>query len=148
MMTKDVNKSIRLYFDYTMKKHVNICGNVLLNIMHSLGFVLLLKARQLGKIFSGWVHDLDTGNYILLKYLFKVITIFDYFISGKTEFQTTQLNRARRTVQFERRPSQRYARRQSHVLRERQKYINILIIYILYNNNHLFYNICIILNLF
>ncbi|XP_012254408.1 band 4.1-like protein 5 isoform X2 [Athalia rosae] len=40
--------------------------------------------------------------------------------SGKTEFQTTQLNRARRTVQFERRPSQRYARRQSHVLRERQ----------------------------
>ncbi|XP_050440613.1 band 4.1-like protein 5 isoform X2 [Adelges cooleyi] len=41
--------------------------------------------------------------------------------SGKTEFQTTQLNRARRTVQFERRPSQRYARRQSHVLRERQK---------------------------
>lgn len=41
--------------------------------------------------------------------------------SGKTEFQTTQLNRARRTVQFERRPSQRYARRQSHVLRERQR---------------------------
>ncbi|XP_044014509.1 band 4.1-like protein 5 isoform X2 [Aphidius gifuensis] len=41
--------------------------------------------------------------------------------SGKTEFQTTQFNRARRTVQFERRPSQRYARRQSHVLRERQR---------------------------
>ncbi|PSN44256.1 hypothetical protein C0J52_04841 [Blattella germanica] len=41
--------------------------------------------------------------------------------SGKTEFQTTQQNRARRTVQFERRPSQRYARRQSHVLRERQR---------------------------
>lgn len=41
--------------------------------------------------------------------------------SGKTEFQTTQLNRARRTVQFERRPSQRYARRQSHVLREKQR---------------------------
>ncbi|RZF38174.1 hypothetical protein LSTR_LSTR005535 [Laodelphax striatellus] len=41
--------------------------------------------------------------------------------SGKTEFQTTQTNRARRTVQFERRPSQRYARRQSHVLRERQR---------------------------
>ncbi|KAG7210895.1 hypothetical protein KM043_016275 [Ampulex compressa] len=43
--------------------------------------------------------------------------------SGKTEFQTTQLNRARRTVQFERRPSQRYARRQSHVLRERQRQV-------------------------
>lgn len=41
--------------------------------------------------------------------------------SGKTEFQTTQQNRARRTVQFERRPSQRFARRQSHVLRDRQK---------------------------
>lgn len=41
--------------------------------------------------------------------------------SGKTEFQTTQQNRARRTVQFERKPSQRYARRQSHVLREKSK---------------------------
>lgn len=50
--------------------------------------------------------------------------------SGKTEFQTTQQNRARRTVQFERRPSQRYARRQSHVLRERQRleFIYILLI--------------------
>lgn len=41
--------------------------------------------------------------------------------SGKTEFQTAHQSRARRTVQFERRPSQRFARRQSHVLRERQK---------------------------
>ncbi|EEB14590.1 Radixin, putative [Pediculus humanus corporis] len=41
--------------------------------------------------------------------------------SGKTEYQTTQQNRARRTVQFERKPSQRYARRQSHILREKQK---------------------------
>ncbi|XP_014251904.1 band 4.1-like protein 5 isoform X7 [Cimex lectularius] len=41
--------------------------------------------------------------------------------SGKTEFQTTQLNRARRSVQFERKPSQRYARRQSHVLREKNR---------------------------
>ena len=30
-------------------------------------------------------------------------------------------SRARRTVQFERRPSQRYARRQSHVVREKEK---------------------------
>ena len=43
--------------------------------------------------------------------------------SGKTEFQTTQQSRARRTVQFERRPSQRFARRQSHVLRERQRVV-------------------------
>lgn len=43
--------------------------------------------------------------------------------SGKTEFQTSHQNRARRTVQFERRPSQRFARRQSHVLRERQKQV-------------------------
>lgn len=41
--------------------------------------------------------------------------------SGKTEFQAAHQSRARRTVQFERRPSQRFARRQSHVLRERQK---------------------------
>lgn len=43
--------------------------------------------------------------------------------SGKTEFQTNHQNRARRTVQFERRPSQRFARRQSHVLRDRQRQI-------------------------
>ena len=41
--------------------------------------------------------------------------------SGRTEFQTTQQSRARRNVQFERRPSQRFASRQSHLLRERQK---------------------------
>ncbi|XP_037945789.1 band 4.1-like protein 5 isoform X2 [Teleopsis dalmanni] len=41
--------------------------------------------------------------------------------SGRTEFQTTQQSRARRTVQFERRPSQRFASRQSHLLRERQR---------------------------
>lgn len=50
---------------------------------------------------------------------FRMGSRFQY--SGKTEYQTTQLNRARRTVQFERRPSQRFARRQSHVLREREK---------------------------
>jgi hypothetical protein len=51
----------------------------------------------------------------------KFYTFFLY--SGKTEFQTTQQNRARRSVQFERKPSQRYARRQSHVLRERYRWV-------------------------
>ncbi|XP_037028914.1 band 4.1-like protein 4B isoform X2 [Bradysia coprophila] len=41
--------------------------------------------------------------------------------TGRTEIQATQQSRPRRSVQFERRPSQRFARRQSHVLRERQK---------------------------
>ncbi|XP_025830955.1 band 4.1-like protein 5 isoform X2 [Agrilus planipennis] len=41
--------------------------------------------------------------------------------SGRTEYQSTYQARARRTVQLERRPSQRYGRRQSHVLRERQQ---------------------------
>lgn len=41
--------------------------------------------------------------------------------SGRTEYQSTQQNRARRTVQLERRPSQRYGRRQSHVLRDRER---------------------------
>lgn len=48
-----------------------------------------------------------------------IISLINY--SGRTEYQTTQTNRARRSVQFERRPSQRYARRQSHVVRERQQ---------------------------
>ncbi|XP_065167238.1 band 4.1-like protein 5 isoform X2 [Atheta coriaria] len=39
--------------------------------------------------------------------------------SGRTEYQSTHQNRARRTVQLERRPSQRYGKRQSHVLREK-----------------------------
>ncbi|XP_022117162.2 band 4.1-like protein 5 [Pieris rapae] len=52
---------------------------------------------------------------------FRMGSRFQY--SGKTEYQTTQQNRARRTVQFERRPSQRFARRQSHVLREREKQV-------------------------
>ncbi|XP_075154010.1 erythrocyte membrane protein band 4.1-like yurt isoform X2 [Haematobia irritans] len=41
--------------------------------------------------------------------------------SGRTEFQATNQSRARRTVQFERRPSQRFASRQSHLMRDRQK---------------------------
>ncbi|VEN43139.1 unnamed protein product [Callosobruchus maculatus] len=41
--------------------------------------------------------------------------------SGRTEYQSTYQNRARRTVQLERKPSQRYGRRQSHVLRERER---------------------------
>ncbi|KAF2358452.1 FERM C-terminal PH-like domain [Trinorchestia longiramus] len=41
--------------------------------------------------------------------------------SGRTEFQNTLTQRARRTCQFERRPSQRFARRQSHVVREKHR---------------------------
>ena len=41
--------------------------------------------------------------------------------SGRTEFQNTVVSRTRRTVQFERRPSQRYARRQSHAIREKNR---------------------------
>ncbi|KAJ8972696.1 hypothetical protein NQ314_000063 [Rhamnusium bicolor] len=41
--------------------------------------------------------------------------------SGRTEYQSTYQNRTRRTVQLERKPSQRYGRRQSHVLRERER---------------------------
>ena len=43
--------------------------------------------------------------------------------SGRTEFQNTLTGQRsrRQAVQFERRPSQRYARRQSHVLREKDR---------------------------
>lgn len=50
---------------------------------------------------------------------FTVISPFRY--SGRTEFQNTVTSRSRRVVQFERRPSQRYARRQSHVIREKER---------------------------
>ncbi|XP_043224843.1 band 4.1-like protein 5 isoform X1 [Amphibalanus amphitrite] len=41
--------------------------------------------------------------------------------SGRTEYQTTYQNRARRTVQFERRPSKRYSVRESHIIRQKLK---------------------------
>ncbi len=41
--------------------------------------------------------------------------------SGRTEFQNTVVSRSRRVVQFERRPSKRYERRQSHVIREKDR---------------------------
>ena len=40
--------------------------------------------------------------------------------SGRTEFQTSVSTEPRRKVQFERKPSTRYARRQSHTIRETQ----------------------------
>ncbi|XP_040578390.1 uncharacterized protein [Lepeophtheirus salmonis] len=51
------------------------------------------------------------------------IDVFNHYkkLIGRTEFQNTvSSSRTRRTVSFERRPSQRYARRQSHVLREKE----------------------------
>ena len=40
--------------------------------------------------------------------------------SGRTEFQTTVSTEPRKKVQFERKPSTRYARRQSHLIKESQ----------------------------
>lgn len=47
--------------------------------------------------------------------------MFNCLNSGRTEVQTIVQNRSRRTVQFERKPSQRYARRQSLVLKEKHR---------------------------
>lgn len=37
-----------------------------------------------------------------------------FLLSGKTEYQTTKANKARRSASFERRPSRRYSRRTMH----------------------------------
>nr|XP_006824921.1 PREDICTED: band 4.1-like protein 5-like [Saccoglossus kowalevskii] len=41
--------------------------------------------------------------------------------SGRTEYQTAKQNKSRKSIQFERRPSQRFSRRPSHAKREAMK---------------------------
>ena len=43
-----------------------------------------------------------------------------FYFSGKTEYQTTKTNKARRSTSFERRPSKRYSRRTLQVKGEMQ----------------------------
>ncbi len=43
-----------------------------------------------------------------------VIILVLVFFSGRTEFQTAKTNKSRRSMQFERRPSQRFSRRASY----------------------------------
>ncbi|MBN3306540.1 E41L5 protein, partial [Amia calva] len=57
--------------------------------------------------------------------------------SGKTEYQTTKANKARRSASFERRPSRRYSRRTMQ-LRELQFYLILLCVTQMYINAILF----------
>ena len=52
-----------------------------------------------------------------------IILIFNLFsgYSGRTEFQSASLGHARRSVRFERRPSQRYSRRPSFEKQEEER---------------------------
>lgn len=43
--------------------------------------------------------------------LFHCYVFLHGIVSGKTEYQTTKTNKARRSASFERRPSKRYSRR-------------------------------------
>lgn len=43
--------------------------------------------------------------------LFYCFALLHGIFSGKTEYQTTKTNKARRSASFERRPSKRYSRR-------------------------------------
>ena len=55
--------------------------------------------------------------------MLELTNAFDCFVahSGRTEHQTSMLNRARRSVKFERKPSQRYSRRPTFERREREE---------------------------
>ena len=72
--------------------------------------------------------------------------------SGRTEFQVTQHSRARRTVQFERKPSQRYSRRPQHSQNvETQKstrYLTARLFLKCYQNNHAFILLLLILRIY
>ena len=58
-----------------------------------------------------------------MTYSIKLSILLIQIYSGRTEFQNTVsgIRQSRRSVQFERKPSKRYDRRQSHVIREKRK---------------------------
>ncbi len=53
--------------DCTMKRRVNTCGNVQLNIIHSSGYVHLFENNLLDRISSEWDHDSDTLDELKYK---------------------------------------------------------------------------------
>lgn len=56
-------------------------------------------------------------THILVEFLNSI----NCFFSGRTEYQTSSVSRARRSVRFERRASQRYSRRPTFEKREREE---------------------------
>lgn len=93
------------------------------------GFTFVFRLRDEKACKHLWKCAVEHHSFFRLKVnsknastrqnFFRMGSRFRY--SGRTEFQNTLTQRARRTCQFERRPSQRFARRQSHVLREKHR---------------------------
>jgi hypothetical protein len=118
IMTQHYNAILYFYFVVMMKNNVNISGNVQWNIIF---FFVQHPQQKLNKEPNQILHvldqDLDLGNETNFIQIKKLIL---FVLSGRTECQAATLgNLARRSMNFERKASQRFSRRASYAIRKK-----------------------------
>lgn len=103
-----------------------LCLIFVLHILHKPKSERMMSWRETSRLLlaalpsgwdSGWLKKNPSVDFLPLMCLITVDLEVSYscyyltYFSGKTEYQTTKTNKARRSTSFERRPSKRYSRR-------------------------------------